>query len=280
MMMMKNIVLVFLFFLVILVSAQTPLVIMHTNDTHSQLEPYGADEGYDSGLGGIVRREAIIRTIRQTEPNVLVFEAGDFVQGTPFFNLFKGEAEIELMNFLGLDAVTLGNHEFDNGIDALAVILKKANFPIVCTNYDVSSSVLKDLVKPWIVLKRGGLRVGVVSANIDLKGKSMTSNYEGLVYQDPLTTVDARAGWLKKNKKCDVVICLSHLGLEYEDGKTDDVTLAVKSRNIDVIIGGHTHSFLKEPILKQNLNGDSVLISQMGKGGVYIGRLDLLFELK
>jgi len=277
---MKNSVLVILFFLVFLASAQTPLVILSTNDTHSQLEPFGAGEGNDSGLGGIVRREAIIRGIRHTEPNVLVFEAGDFVQGTPYFNLFKGDAEMELMNLLGLDAVTLGNHEFDNGIEALAVMLKKADFPIVCTNYDLSSTALRDLVKPWLVLKRGGLRIGVVGANIDLKGKSMTSNYEGLVYLDPLTTVDARAGWLKKNKKCDIVVCLSHLGLEYKDGKPDDVTLAAKSRNIDVIIGGHTHFYLKEPILKQNLNGDSVIISQMGKGGVYLGRLDLLFELK
>lgn len=279
-MIMRNRFLVLFFFLAILVSAQTPLVLLHTNDTHSQLEPYGTNDGYDSGLGGIVRREAIIRGIKLANPNVLVFDAGDFVQGTPYFNLFKGDSEIEMMNYLGLDAVTLGNHEFDNGMESLAFMLKKAKFPIVCTNYDVSSTVLKGLVKPWLILKRGGLRIGVVAANIDLKGLSMTSNYEGLVYLDPLKTVDARAGWLKKNKKCDVVVCLSHLGLEYENGKPDDASLAVKSRNIDVIIGGHTHSFLKKPIIKQNLNGDSVIISQMGKGGVYLGRLDLLLELK
>jgi len=277
---MKYRLLAFMVIWAILTSAQTPLVIVHTNDTHSQLEPFGPGEGYDSGMGGILRRETIIRRIKLSEPNVLVFESGDFVQGTPYFNLFKGEAEMNLMNFLGLDAVTLGNHEFDNGIEALALMLKKASFPIVCTNYDVSSTVLKKLVKPWLILKRGGLRIGVVGANIDLKGKCMTSNYEGLVYLDPLKTVDARAGWLKKHKKCDVVICLSHLGLEYDNGKPDDVTLAEKSSNIDVILGGHTHSFLKEPLKKQNLNGDTVLISQMGKGGVYLGRLDLLFELK
>jgi len=271
----RNILSALLLLTVVLVSARTPLVIIHTNDTHSQLEPFAEGEGYDAGNGGILRRECLIREVRSQEPNVLVFESGDFVQGTPYFNLFKGDAEMELMNFLKLDAVTLGNHEFDNGIEALATMLKKAEFPVVCTNYDVSQTVLKGIVKPWLIVKRGKLLIGIVGAAINLKGLTMSSNYEGLVYLDPISTVDARAEWLKKKKKCDIVICLSHLGYQYDTKKPDDLKLAEKSKNIDVILGGHTHLYLKEPTLIQNLNGDTVIVNQMGKSGVYMGRLDL-----
>ncbi|HEY5500260.1 MAG TPA: metallophosphatase [Bacteroidales bacterium] len=271
----RNILSALLLLTVVLVSARTPLVIIHTNDTHSQLEPFAEGEGYDAGNGGILRRECLIREVRSQGPNVLVFESGDFVQGTPYFNLFKGDAEMELMNFLKLDAVTLGNHEFDNGIEALATMLKKAEFPVVCTNYDVSQTVLKGIVKPWLIVKRGKLLIGIVGAAINLKGLTMSSNYEGLVYLDPISTVDARAEWLKKKKKCDIVICLSHLGYQYDTKKPDDLKLAEKSKNIDVILGGHTHLYLKEPTLIQNLNGDTVIVNQMGKSGVYMGRLDL-----
>jgi len=260
---------------VVLVSARTPLVIIHTNDTHSQLDSFAEGEGYDAGNGGILRRESLIREVRSKEPNVLVFESGDFVQGTPYFNLFKGDADMELMNFLKPDAVTLGNHEFDNGIEALASMLKKAEFPVICTNYDVSQTVLKGLVKPWLIVKRGKLLIGIVGANIHLKGLTLSSNYDGLVYLDPISTVDARAEWLKKKKRCDVVICLSHLGYQYDTNKPDDLKLAEKSRNIDVILGGHTHTYLKEPTLIQNLNGDTVIVNQVGRSGVYMGRLDL-----
>jgi len=271
----RNILSALLLLTVVLVSARTPLAIIHTNDTHSQLEPFVEGEGYDAGNGGILRRECLIREVRSQEPNVLVFESGDFVQGTPYFNLFKGDAEMELMNFLKLDAVTLGNHEFDNGIEALATMLKKADFPVICTNYDVSQTVLKGIVKPWLIVKRGKLLIGIVGANINLKGLTLSSNYEGLVYLDPISTVEARAEWLKKKKKCDIVICLSHLGYQYDTNKPDDLKLAEKSRNIDVILGGHTHLYLKEPTLIRNLNGDTVIINQMGKSGVYMGRLDL-----
>lgn len=271
---MRGMIVVFLL-TAILVSAGTPLVLLHTNDVHSQLDPFEAGEGYDAGKGGILRREALIRQVRSTEPNVLVLEAGDFVQGTPYFNIFKGEAEVELMNTLGLDAVTLGNHEFDNGTLALSQLLKKARFPVVCTNYDLSNTPLKHLVKPWLILRRGCLRIGIVGGGIQLKGLSLTTNYEGLIFMDPLAILDATAGWLKKKKKCDLVVCLSHLGYQNDNGKTDDLTLAAKSRNIDVIIGGHSHKYLDEPTLVVNLNGDTVVVNQVGRAGVYVGRLDL-----
>jgi 5'-nucleotidase len=260
--------------------AGTPLVILHTNDTHSQLEPYGPDEKYNAGKAGIVRREALVRQIRAESPNVLVLDAGDFVQGTPYFNMFKGEAEINLLNEIRPDAITLGNHEFDNGLSALAVMLKKKQFPVICTNYDVSRTALRKLVKPWLVICRGGLRIGIVSANVSPFGLIATRNFEGMTYLAPYEAAESRAAWLKDQKKCDVVICLSHLGYDNEGKSPDDLHLAEKSRNIDVIIGGHSHTFLKTPTLKTNQNGDTVIINQVGKGGIYVGRLDLMVEKK
>jgi len=261
--------------MVISVSAETPLVILHTNDTHSQLEPFPADDPRNPDLGGIVRREALCREVRSTEPNVLYFESGDFLQGTPYFNLFKGEAEIRLMNYLKPAAVTLGNHEFDNGIHFLAAILKQATFPVICTNYDVSGTELKKYVKPWLIVKSGKLRVGIVSANINPEGLIAKPGNEGLIWLDPLKTVDERAAWLKKRKQCDLVICLSHLGFRMGEKEADDLKLAAGSRNIDVILGGHTHSFFKEPVIQKNLDGHDVMINQVGTAGIYVGRLDL-----
>lgn len=267
--------LTFLFFSMLSLQAGTPLVLLHTNDTHSQLEPYRADDKYNANMAGIVRRAALIREVRSKEPNVLVVDAGDFVQGTPYFNLFKGEAEVALMNKVGLDVITLGNHEFDNGIPFLAKMLKKATFKVVSSNYDVSATPLKNQVKPWLVLKKGKLRIGIVSANIQPNGLISPANFEGVKYLDPYETAEAKAAWLKSVKKCDLVICLSHLGLDNKGEAPDDIRLAEKSKSIDVIIGGHTHTFMRNPAKKVNAAGDTVLINQVGKGGIYVGRLDL-----
>ena len=271
-----NILAIVLFLSTTLVTAKTPLVILHTNDTHSQLEPYPADDSRNPDGAGIVRREALYSQVRSEEPNVLVFDAGDLVQGTPYFNFFKGEAEVRLTNYLKPDAVTLGNHEFDNGIDSLSKMLRKAEFSIVSTNYDVSRTSLKEIVKPWLVIKKGGLRIGVVGANINPEGLVTQANYKGMVWLEPISTVEARAAWLKCKKKCDIVICLSHLGLDNGDTAPDDLTLADESKSIDVIIGGHTHTFLKKPIIRKNKNGNNVIINQVGKGGIFVGRLDLM----
>lgn len=255
--------------------AGTPLVLLHTNDTHSQLEPYRSDEKYNADMAGIVRRAALIREVRSKEPNVLVVDAGDFVQGTPYFNLFHGDAEISLMNKVGLDAITLGNHEFDNGIPFLTTMLKKAKFKVVSTNYDVSATTLKKYVKPWLILKKGKLRIGIVSANIHPNGLISPVNFVNIKYLDPYVAAEAKAAWLKSVKKCDLVVCLSHLGLDNKGEAPDDLRLAEKTKSIDIIIGGHTHTFMRNPAKKVNAAGDTILINQVGKGGIYVGRLDL-----
>jgi 5'-nucleotidase len=255
--------------------AGTPLVLLHTNDTHSQLEPYRADDKYNANMAGIVRRAALIREVKAVEPNVLVVDAGDFVQGTPYFNLFHGEAEIRLMNQVGLEVITLGNHEFDNGIPFLATMLKKAKFKVVSTNYDLSATPLKKYVRHWLIVRKGKLHIGIVSANISPDGLISPANFVGIKYLDPYEKAEATAAWLKSTKKCDLVICLSHLGLDNKEEAPDDLHLAEKSKNIDVIIGGHSHTFMRAPAKKLNAVGDTVLINQVGKGGIYVGRLDL-----
>jgi len=266
--------------LVVLTSlnAQTPLVLLHTNDVHSQLEPLPADDPRNPDLGGVLRREALCRAVRDQEPNVLVFESGDFVQGTPYFNFFKGEAEVRLLNVIKPAAITLGNHEFDNGVAFLADILKQADFPIVCTNYVVKRTPLSRYVKSWLVIRQGGLRIGVVSANIKPDGLIAQANFKGIKWLDPIKTADKRAAWLKRVKKCDLVICLSHLGHKMDEDMADDLKLAAGSRYIDVILGGHTHTFLRQPIKVNNLVGQPVIINQVGKSGIYVGRLDLLVD--
>jgi len=268
-------ILFFLLLCVLPLDAGTPLVLLHTNDTHSQLEPYGPNDKYNANMAGIVRRAALIRQVRAENPNVLVVDAGDFVQGTPYFNLFKGDAEISLMNKVGLDVITLGNHEFDNGIPFLTKMLKKAKFKVISSNYDVSATPLKKFVRPWLIVKKGKLRIGIVSANISPNGLISPANFTGINYLDPYETAEAKAAWLKSVKKCNLVICLSHLGLDNKGEAPDDLRLAEKSKHIDVIIGGHSHTFMRNPAKKINAVGDTVIINQVGKGGIYVGRFDL-----
>jgi len=270
-----NLILSFFLLASLTITAGTPLVLLHTNDTHSQLEPYKSDDKYNANMAGIVRRAALIREVRSKEPNVLVLDAGDFVQGTPYFNLFHGEAEINLMNKLGIDAQTIGNHEFDNGIPFLCSMLKKAKFKVVCSNYDVSSTPLKKFVHPWLIIKKGKLRIGIVSANISPNGLISTANFIGINYLEPYETAETKAAWLKSVKKCDLVVCLSHLGLDNKGEAPDDLRLAEKTKSIDVIIGGHSHTFMRNPAKKINAVGDTVIINQVGKGGIYVGRMDL-----
>ncbi len=256
--------------------AETPLVILHTNDTHSQLEPYTADDKRNADKAGILRREALYSEIRSKEKNVLVFDAGDFVQGTPYFNLFKGEAEVKMMNYLKLDCITLGNHEFDNGISFLEKIIKKAKFPVVCSNYDMSAVSLGKKVKKWLIINKYGLKIGIVSANISPYGLITPANFKGIKYLDPIATAEKYAFWLKDTKKCDIVICISHLGLEYEDNNPSDMNLAASTESIDVIIGGHTHTFMPKPLVVKNAVNKNVIINQVGKGGIYAGKLNLM----
>lgn len=248
------------------------LIILHTNDTHSRIEPVPETDKYNPDLGGVVRRAAYVEKVRNENDNVLLFDAGDFLQGTPYFNLFKGEVEIEAMNLLKYDAVTLGNHEFDYGMDVLIDIVKKAKFPIVCTNYDFSDTEIADIIKPYHIIYKEGVKIGIIGANIDPLGLIASTHYEGVKFLPLTETINETAAMLRNELNCDMVIALSHTGIRTE------LELAENSRNIDIIIGGHSHTFMSEPAIRNNLDGKEVTIFQTNGRGVYVGRLDVELE--
>ena len=250
------------------------LTILHTNDTHSQVE--ALEEGKrDEFCGGYTRRMGLIAQERKADPNLLVFDAGDFCQGTPYFNFYHGRIEIDAMNRMGYDAVMLGNHEFDNGVDTLAAILQGAQFPVVCANYDVKGSVLEGLVLPYTVICRQNVRIGVFGIGIDPAGLIAERNFAPLQYLDPIATAQDVANTLKNKEKCDVIVCLSHQGTHPSaEGKLSDVELAQATRNIDIIIGAHTHK-IRTNLYIPNLDGDSVFLAQMGKSGARLGKIQV-----
>ena len=250
------------------------LLILHTNDTHSQVEPTDKSALATSDMGGYARRMGVINQIRKEEKNVLLFDAGDFSQGTPYFNFFNGRIEVDAMNRMKYDAGTLGNHEFDNGIDTLHTILSKATFPVLSSNYDVENTPLRDIVKPYLVIQKYGLRIGVMALNIQPKSLIIESNYRGLLYNDPIATAAKTATFLKKELKCDLIVCLSHLGGDAKSHDVNDFQVARETRFIDVIIGGHTHPMLQNA-KEMNLDGKPVVIAQVGKGGYYLGKIEL-----
>lgn len=251
--------------------AQKHLVILHTNDTHSRIEPLPMNDIYDPGKGGVVNRLAIIDSIRQANENVLLFDAGDIVQGTPYYNLFKGRVEAEAMNEMKYDAATIGNHEFDFGLDTLKMMMEQMKFPFVNCNYDFSKTVLKGLVKPYVILHRFGLKIGVMGVGVDPKGLIQQSKSEGMVFHPIIESVNRTATQLKK-KKCDLIICLSHIGYD------QDTIMAQQTHNIDFIIGGHSHTFLKQADERLNTDGKKVLVLQTGAKGVYLGKLDVVVD--
>ena len=252
-----------------LVWAQTPLVILHTNDTHSQIEPLQDKDG--SLVGGIYGRAAIIDQVRQENKNVLLVDAGDFCQGTPYFNYFKGATEIKFMNLLGYQAATLGNHEFDNGSRMLAKQLAKAKFPIVCANYLFFNKKLKNIVKKYVIIEMDGKRIGIFGLLTDIKALTSPQNYKDIKYLNAIDVADCMVKELRETEKCDYVICLSHLGLNSgTEENPDDMMLASQVKGIDVIVGGHTHTVLKEPKI---VNGTYIL--QTGKKGMRIGQLTI-----
>ena len=255
------------------------LVILHTNDTHSQVEPTEKSNLKTANMGGYARRMGVIEKIRSEEKNVLLFDAGDFSQGTPYFNFFNGRVEIDALNRMQYDAGTLGNHEFDNGIDTLAVILKNARFPMISSNYEVDNTPIKNQIQPYLILKKFGLKIGIMALNVDPKSLIIESNYRGLVYRDPIEKAQELSAFLKNKKKCDLVICLSHLGSDSTSVDVNDFTVAHQTKHIDIILGGHSHSLL-ENVKTNNANGKKVIISQMGKSGLYLGRIDIELEKK
>lgn len=252
------------------------LVILHTNDTHSQIEPLSA--GNYKGRGGVERREKYISQVRAENKNVILLDAGDFSQGTPYFTLFKGDAEIELMNALGVDAATFGNHEFDNGPEELARRIKMANFPVVNANYKLSGTPLDGLVAPYTVIDRGGKRIGVIGLSVRLTGLVNPTKIGKMKYQHPYKIVDRLARKLRKSEKCDLVILLTHCG--FNDGKEqnpDDCLIAKNTEGVDIIIGGHSHTFIKKPAIVESKTGKKVMVVQAGCKGEEVGRIDIWF---
>ena len=252
------------------------ITILHTNDMHSHIHPFTS--GRNKGLGGMAQRAALIKQIRKQEEHVLLLDAGDIFQGTPYFNVYGGELEFKLMSQMKYDAVTLGNHDFDNGLDGLQKQLPHANFPFLIANYDFSDTILKDTFKPYKIFRKGDLKIGVFGIGIELEGLVPKKLYQNTVYQNPIEKANYYATLLKQKEKCDLVICLSHLGFKYSNDKLSDMTFSSQTRDIDLIIGGHTHTFLNKPVKQLNLDGKKVSINQVGWAGINIGKVDFHFS--
>jgi 5'-nucleotidase len=254
------------------------LTIVHTNDWHSRIDPFPTDGGAYPGMGGAAARAALIDKIRQEAEHVLLLDAGDIFQGTPYFNFYGGELEYKLMSRMGYDVVTLGNHDFDNGIDGIIKQLPHASFALVNCNYDFGNTALAAVVRPFKILRRGSLKIGVLGVGIELKGLVPDKCFAGIVYNDPVVHANRIAKELKQHHHCDLVICLSHLGYDYPGIQISDLKLAAQSEHIDLIIGGHTHTFLTKPDLVKNMSGKDVMVNQVGWAGIHLGRIDYSFE--
>lgn len=255
------------------------ITILHTNDLHSRIEPFPMDGSPYQGLGGAARRATLINQIRKSEKNVLLFDAGDMVQGTPYYNQFGGELEIRLMNKMGYDAATFGNHEFDNGLEQLAQMVSAADFPFLSSNYDLRDTVLNNKYQSYKIFEKQGVRIGVFGLGLDLNGKVDPMQWKGLIYNYPLAVANETASRLKRDLNCDLVICLSHLGHEYPDERISDCIVAKETYDIDLIIGGHTHTFMREPAQILNKSGNTTTIHQVGFGGIQLGRVDFEFDV-
>ena len=250
------------------------LTILHTNDTHSQIEPIAAGKR-DGNHAGYARRMGLIEQERKADPNLILVDAGDFCQGTPYFNFYHGRIEIDAFNKMGYDAVTLGNHEFDNGVDTLAKVLQNAQFAVVSANYDVQGTPLEGILKPYTIVTRGGVRVGILGVGVNPAGLISEKNFSPVRYLDPIAAAQDAATQLKQQHRCDVVVCLSHLGTDGDNPeKPSDTQLAKATRNIDVIIGAHTHKVVTDRYV-ENVDGKEVLLTQMGKSGARIGKISL-----
>lgn len=256
----------------------TKLTILHTNDVHSRLDPFPMDGTKLEGLGGVTRRATLIRQIRAQEQNVLLFDCGDIIQGTPYFNMFAGKPEYEMMSAMQYDAATLGNHDFDSGVARLAELQQYATFPIINSNYDLRDTPMAGLYLPYKIFEKSGLRIGVFGLGIHLKGLVTENQTGNLRYLDTISTANATAARLKHEMNCDLIICLSHLGYKYRGNQISDIVVAQNSKDIDLILGGHTHTFLDKPELVRNKEGENVMINQVGWAGIRLGRIDIHFE--
>lgn len=256
------------------------LTILHTNDQHSRIEPFDASYTKNPNQGGFARRASLIQQIRNQESNVLLLDSGDIFQGTPYFNFFGGELEFKLMSMMKYDASTMGNHDFDNGLEGFLKVLPNANFPFICSNYDFKNTILDGKTSPYKIFNKNGIKVGIFGVGIQLDGLVGKKQYAETVYSNPIDVAQHYSNFLKKEQKCDLVICLSHIGYDYkeEPTKISDKILAANTENIDIILGGHTHTFLPEPQTFTNRQGKNVLVNQVGWAGLLLGRIDFYFD--
>ena len=260
-------------------STKKQLTILHTNDVHSHIDPFPKNHSRFPNLGGLARRATLVDTIRKENPNTLLFDAGDIFQGTPYFNFYGGELEFKLMSMLKYDAATIGNHDFDNGLDGLFAQLPHASFELLSANYDFSNTIMNGYVNPYKTYFVNGLKIGVYGIGIELKGLVTKKLYRETQYLDPYEITTEVEAQLKEDENCDLIICLSHLGYHYKDiAKPDDLKLAAKTKYTDLIIGGHTHTFLDKPTITKNANGDNILVNQVGCYGINLGRIDYYFD--
>jgi len=257
----------------------TKITILHTNDVHSRIDPFPEDGSRNAGLGGAARRAELIDQIRAKEKNVLLFDCGDIFQGTPYFNFFGGELEMKLMTKMAYDAGTMGNHDFDAGIDAFSTQMQHAHFPFIVSNYNFENTILNKKIKKYQIFEKDGIKIGVIGVGIELKGLVPKSLSKETIYEDPISKADHYAGILKGDMNCDYVICLSHLGYKYDrEPKVSDINLAQDTKNIDMILGGHTHTFMRKADIRRNLLGKEVIVSQAGWAGILLGQIQIYFE--
>jgi 5'-nucleotidase len=256
------------------------ITILHTNDTHSRIEPFETSHHRYANKGGVARRATLVERIRTENANTLLLDAGDIFQGTPYFNYFGGELEFKLMSMLKYDVATIGNHDFDNSIEGLYKQLPNANFDFVAANYNFKNTVLDTHVKPYKIILKDGVKIGIFGLGIQLEGLVDPKMYKETKYLDPLEIAQDMSRILKEDEQCDLIICLSHLGYFYKRNPTkiSDLNLAKNTKNIDLIIGGHTHTFLPKPTIVRNSVDKNVLVNQVGAYGVNLGRVDFYFD--
>jgi len=261
-------------------SSVKKITILHTNDVHSHIDPFGPDDGRNPNKGGVARRASLIESIRQENPNTLLLDAGDIFQGTPYFNYYGGEIEFKLMSMLKYDVATIGNHDFDNSIEGLYAQLPHADFDFVSANYDFSNTIMDTHVKPYKIINKNGIKIGIFGLGVELKGLVDKNLYKETVYNNPIETAQDMSRILKDDEHCDLIICLSHLGYDYTNipGKIGDIKLAESTKNIDLIIGGHTHTFLDKPTIVKNIEGKKTLVNQVGCFGINLGKIDFYFD--
>jgi 5'-nucleotidase len=261
-------------------AGETLITILHTNDTHSQIDPLPANDRQYGGKGGVARRATLVKRVRKENPNTLMIDAGDVFQGTPYFNFFKGEVEYKAMSLIGYDVGTIGNHDFDNGVPALAAAMKFATFDFVSCNYDVRGTAIESRVKPYVVRVLGGVRVGLFGLGISPTNLITPENFKGVKYLDPIKETGKVVKTLRERERCNLVVGMSHLGYykEPKEGEIGDTQVAGQVDGIDFIASGHTHTFMKAPVVTKQHGGGDTLVFQVGRSGIYVGRID--FKLR